>query len=130
MTRSWLTLIALLLAALCGPLASPVAGQTPINRYTVVPLSLSGPSTAYGINDAGQVVGQVVGQTSSRAFVWHGGATTDLGTLGGSYSTAYGINNSGQVVGAANTASGATHAFLWAAGTGMRNLGTLGGSGS
>ena len=38
---------------------------------------------------------------------------TDLGTFGGSQSEAFGINASGQVVGYAQTASGASHAFLY-----------------
>src|SRR3989442_9374451 len=37
-----------------------------------------------------------------------------------------GINAAGQVVGGANTASGHTHAFLWDAVNGMKDLGTLG----
>ena len=52
----------------------------------------------------------------------------DLGTLGGSYSYCLGINARGQVVGESVTAAGETHAFLWEAGTGMQDLGTLGGA--
>lgn len=135
MNRNWLTLFALLLAALCGPLASPVAAQqTPINSYTAVDLgNLGGGGTiAYGLNNAGHVVGEsslavVNGVYASRAFRWAGGVMTNLGTLGGSQSRANAVNSAGQVVGRASTAAGATHAFLWTAGTGMRDLGTLGG---
>src|SRR5438876_1697373 len=46
-----------------------------------------------------------------------GGTLTDLGTLGGSgKSHAYGMNAVGQVVGDADTASGASHAFLYSGG--------------
>ncbi len=138
MNRNWLTLFALLLAALCGPLASPVAAQqtTPINSYTAVDLGHlgGGGTTAYGLNDAGQVVGESValvnGVYASRAFRWAGGVMSDLGTLGGSQSRANAINNGGQVVGWADTAAGATRAFLWDASGGMQNLGTLGGAAS
>jgi probable HAF family extracellular repeat protein len=48
-----------------------------------------------------------------------GGTLTDLGTLGGSNSHAYGMNAAGQVVGDADTASGTSHAFLYASGVMM-----------
>ena len=59
-------------------------------------------TTAYGLNDAGQVVGQ----TSSHAFVWQDGVVTDFGALGGGAYIALGINNSGQIVGSSVTAAG------------------------
>jgi probable HAF family extracellular repeat protein len=85
-------------------------------------------SRAYGINDAGQIVGwsYPAGDAAPHAFLWQNGTMTDLGTLGGSFSLAYGINDAGQVVGYSNTA-GNDHAFLWQNGT-MMDLGTLGGS--
>jgi len=91
-------------------------------KYTLTLLgSLGGSySIAYGINDAGQVVGQsrtVPGDL--RAFLWQNGVMTDLGTLGGtssSSSRAYGINDAGQVVGKSDS-----YAFLWQEGT-MYNL--------
>ena len=87
-------------------------------------------SQAYGINDAGQVVGFSYGQGQAAALLWQaGGQIVSLGTLGGSfnYSVAHDINNQGQVVGFSKTATGTTssdHAFLWKAGK-MIDLGTL-----
>lgn len=51
---------------------------------------------------------------------------TDLGTLGGNTSYAYGINNLGQVVGKSNV-GGLGHVFLYTPGSGMTDLGNIGG---
>ena len=88
-------------------------------------------SPAYGINDAGQVVGYSdTAAGAQHAFITgpNGVGMTDLGTLGGGYSYAYGINDAGQVVGYSDTAAGARHAFITGPnGVGMTDLGTLGG---
>jgi probable HAF family extracellular repeat protein len=86
-------------------------------------------SGAYGINDAGQIVGySMTSAGTSHAFLWERGTMRDLGTLpGGSYSVAYAINARGQVVGECGTAQGQQHACLWDKGQ-LRDLGTLGGS--
>jgi len=62
--------------------------------------SPSGRSYAYGINDAGQIVGQYGG---NQAFSYSGGAYTDIGPAN---STATGINNAGQITGNVTTDSG------------------------
>jgi probable HAF family extracellular repeat protein len=102
-------------------------------------------STARGVNDQGQVVGEVtlppVGplRPAKHAFLWTPGqGMQDLGTLGSLGSTiAFDINNAGQVVGRAFSADQVvspptdpelfSRAFLWAPGQGMRDLGDLGG---
>ena len=59
-------------------------------------------SDAYGINDAGQVVGYShTAEGANHAFITgpDGMGMRDLGTLGGDYSYANGINDAGQVVG-------------------------------
>lgn len=89
-----------------------------------------GISVAYDINNLGVIVGgNQNDKFESRAFIYQGGVTTFLGTLGGGMSLASAINDAGQVTGYAGTSSGATHAFLY--GNGMLiDLGTLGGRNS
>ena len=86
-------------------------------------------SVAYGINDAGQVVGaSQTDNVQQRAFITgpNGVGMTDLGTLGGNSSIAFGINDVGQVVGESTTDNGQTHAFFTGAhGVGMTDLASL-----
>jgi len=84
------------------------------------PLTPGAWATAYGINDAGQIVGSSqTGEVTQDGFpIWHAVlwqdvAIVDLGTFGGTDGVAYGINNRGQVVGQAWTQTGAQRAFLW-----------------
>jgi probable HAF family extracellular repeat protein len=88
---------------------------------------------AYGINNAGQVVGTFLDNQGDHAFITgaNGTGIRDLGTLGGRDSVAYDINNAGQVVGYSNTSGGTQHAFITGPdGAGMSDLAPLGGSSS
>lgn len=88
-------------------------------------------SAAYGINNAGTVVGYAdIGNGMFRGFIWTpAGGRVELGTFGGRNSYATGVNSSGEVVGHASLSSGYEHAFLHADST-MIDLGTLGGGSS
>jgi probable HAF family extracellular repeat protein len=72
------------------------------------------------INAAGEVVGTALTQNNAvqHAFTWDGGASTDLGTLGGAASSARGVNDAGVVVGEAGTGGidDEVHAVAWDAG--------------
>lgn len=77
-------------------------------------------SAAFGINGAGQVVGEWSdGGTHDDAFLWDKGTMTDLGTLpGATHCAATSINDLGQLVGTASGISSnvggttVSHAFL------------------
>jgi probable HAF family extracellular repeat protein len=88
-------------------------------------------SHAYGINNAGQIVGDSVVSVNngtflpSHAFLYAAGTMTDLGTLDstlGAASQAYAINGTGQIAGDSLTSNGLFHSFIYANGT-MTNLG-------
>jgi probable HAF family extracellular repeat protein len=83
-------------------------------------------SDALAINNAGQVAGFSNGSTGSRAVLWNNFRIQSLGFLpGGEVSQAMGINQSGTVVGLSTVDSGATHAFIWTASDGIRDLNEL-----
>jgi probable HAF family extracellular repeat protein len=120
-----------------------LAQHCPAATYTLIDLgtlnSIYG-SYGYGVNNSGQAVGISYkdGWQRQHAFLYSTGTgMTDLGTLGGLNSYAYGINDSGQVVGTSQpsaevavlqpTGDAYFHAFLYSSGTGMVDLGTLGG---
>jgi probable HAF family extracellular repeat protein len=88
-----------------------------------------GSGEAWGINEAGQVVGHsnTTGDDADHATLWNGGAIIDLGTLGGTNSSAISITDKGIIVGSANTANDLTNrATLWDASTGIAtDLGSL-----
>jgi len=79
-------------------------------------------SYAYGLNDHGQVVGNL----ANEAFVWESGVFTMLGALrSGYYSHANAINNAGVVVGYADISGSTRHALIWTSESGMVDLNTL-----
>ena len=94
------------------------------------PGTLNGHTSALGINNSGQIVGQSENSRGEgRAFIGDAyNGLTDLGTLGGVESRAYDINEDGLVTGLAQTADSGTssHAFVGDAVNGLTDLGTLG----
>jgi probable HAF family extracellular repeat protein len=85
-------------------------------------------SWAYGINEAGTVVGEFwPSPGEDHGFSWSpSSGFTDLGDFGTKMAVAWGINNMGQISGTYGPDEG-RHAFLLDPLTGMIDLGTLGG---
>ena len=104
--------------------AQPLTRAFLFSNGSMIDLSpvLGGGSYSVGnsINDRGQIVGVYA---KGRAFLYDGGAVTDLGTLGGPESEGRGINSLGQVTGRADTLV-QSHAYLYSAGR-MTDLATL-----
>ena len=87
-----------------------------------------GNSCAYGVNSTGHIVGKSgTGDDDCRAFVFSNGKMTDLGTLGGPAACAMAINDVGQIVGHSQKSDSIRHAFLYTRGTGLKDIGALGG---
>ena len=92
-------------------------------------------SRGFGISSTNLVVGDAffgpAMEPRSHATIFSGGVAKDLGVLKGQvYSRANGANAIGQVVGFSGLKrdSSQSRAFLWTYQTGMRDIGTLGGS--
>jgi probable HAF family extracellular repeat protein len=83
-------------------------------------------SDAWGINSAGQIVGERRSSDGNvHAFLLAGATLSDLGTLGGGSSVATAINDAGQIAGWAYvTGNGSVHPFLYSAGQ-MTDIGLL-----
>ena len=114
-----LTLISSLIVATLASTALLARAQ-----YTAYDL---GPGHAFGINDAGTVVGD--SDTTGHAFSYSGGVMTDLGTLA-YYSFASGINSAGTIVGwSQNYGNGTCFASSYSNGH-ITLIGNLGGEGS
>lgn len=90
-------------------------------------------STARGVNNVGQIVGDRGADLATvQAYLWENGTITNLGVLPGmTFSYAFDINESGVVVGVSGTGTLnspiSERGFSWTVGGGMVALSTLGG---
>jgi probable HAF family extracellular repeat protein len=86
-------------------------------------------SNAFGVNDSGEVVGELYGPPT-RAFIYNGTRVSDLGSFpGGKFAGAVAINSNGEITGSADVGHGNGHAFVDKGKT-MQDIGTLGGGNS
>ena len=79
---------------------------------TFTTLALSADTLAYGINDAGQIVGDYFDGSASHGFLYSGGTFTTLDDPSGTGTSAHGINAAGQIVGTYLDANGRNQGFL------------------
>ena len=88
-------------------------------------------SKAFGINDAGRIVGVSDRADGTRhAFLFEKGHMADLGGLpGGKFSMAYAVNAKGSIAGVAEAAGHRLHGVLWVRGK-ISDLGALPGGGA
>lgn len=102
------------------PARWPGSGSTP---------TAMGGSTrsAEGINRLDRITGYRDNTGAPRAYLWSSsGGFVDIPTLGGNQGFGYDVNDNDFVCGAARiTGSSTNHAFVWSAGTGITDLGTL-----
>ena len=104
---------------LLSSLLAPLHGQADaLYTVTMLPAGFN-PS---GINNAGQMSGDIYLENGAHAALYSGGIVTDLGTFGGNASYGRAINDAGAVTGTAESLSGWGSAFLYRNGS-MTDIG-------
>lgn len=107
-----------------------IAGTASATQYTLTDLGTVGDSLlgAYGVNDAGQVVGAFAFRSGQNhmAFLWTAGTGMQIIGLAGENSSANAISRLGDVAGESSFGGSTSDAFLWTPGGGVQDLGNLG----
>jgi probable HAF family extracellular repeat protein len=133
LTKKAIAAVAAALLASCaespaGPLLmdAPAMGVTVTGATTVALGALTGdPSSATGVNDAGEIVGwSDVNDAGERAFHTDGSTVTEMTGLSGVRTFAHAINEVGQAVGKTRPLGSPYLGFFWDGA--MVPLGTLG----
>ncbi len=106
--RTVCVLVTVALGLALGALSPAGAGDY---SFTTIAVPGASSTTARGINDAGDIVGQysVLGDTSIHSFLFAKGRFTTIDYPGAYVTVAHGINKAGQIVGAFNTPGGTKH---------------------
>jgi len=104
-----LSIVAFLVIA---PMATGSSANAATFSFTQIDVPGASSTQAFGINDAGQIVGGFADSTGGHGFLFTGGSFTQIDVPGASVTQAQGINDAGQIVGAFNDSTGAFHGFL------------------
>jgi probable HAF family extracellular repeat protein len=89
----------------------------PTYTYTTIDDPSGRNTQAFGINNAGQVVGQYFSNNATHGFLYSGGTYATLDDPSSSNVTkAFGINDAGQIVGIYQGAGLESHGFLYSGG--------------
>lgn len=97
-----------------GFLALVSVGPAWASSYTYMTIDFPGSmgTFAFGINDAGQIVGEYVDATGAHGFLYASGGFSTVDFPGVKFTQAFGINASGQIVGDYTDGSFNNHGFI------------------
>jgi probable HAF family extracellular repeat protein len=93
-------------------LAAPACAGAPAYTFTTIDPPGSIGTDAFGINNAGAIVGNFGTGGPSHGFLATGGHFTTIDVPGSTFTQVIGINNAGQMVGTFGDAAGQLHGFL------------------
>jgi probable HAF family extracellular repeat protein len=105
------TTIPVAIVAVAGLLAAGSAADAAAYTFTTIDVPGANFTQAFGINDAGQIVGTFGSSTGTHGFLDTGGSFTQLDVPGAILTGASGINDAGQIVGSFASSMGG-HGFL------------------
>jgi len=125
-------IILIVCVVMVSVLISTTSTNADITGYTVTDIgamaTTADESSAFGINNSGQVVGYAKIGGLNHPVLWTNGTILDLPRLSDNHSITFSINDSGQAVGSSYTPSESGHPVLWDNGS-ITDLGHLGSGG-
>ncbi len=115
--RATILILRMVLGSVVGVVSLGIFGLAYAIDYTYATLDVSGGNNtaAYGVNDAGQIVGSFASNGAPggvHGFLYSGGTFSQINVPGGAYTEAFGINNAGQIVGWYQVDGGGQFGFL------------------
>src|SRR4051795_5836147 len=93
------TMLSIVAFLVIAPMAAGSSANAATFSFTQIDVPGASFTQAFGINDAGQIVGTFQDSTGPHGFLDTGGSFTQIDVPGASFTTANGINDAGQIVG-------------------------------